>query len=113
MKKEKRITISECDRVIVSSQNDLDGFSCGDDDLDEFFLSDAFFYDKQLLGKTYYFQTKDSKRIIGAFTVANDSIKASLISNTIRNRLQSCRLSRKIHRRLWLPNKKLPRIPEV
>lgn len=37
MKKEKRITISECDRVIVSSQNDLDGFSCGDDDLDEFF----------------------------------------------------------------------------
>lgn len=38
MKKEKRITISECDRVIVSSQNDLDGFSCGDDDLDEFFF---------------------------------------------------------------------------
>lgn len=88
MQKEKRFAISECDRVIVSSQNDLEGFSCGDDDLDEFFLSDAFFYDKQLLGKTYYFQTKDTKRIIGAFTVANDSIKASLISNTIRNRLQ-------------------------
>ncbi len=38
MQKEKRFAISECDCVIVSSQNDLEGFSCGDDDLDEFFF---------------------------------------------------------------------------
>lgn len=28
-------------------------FSCGDQDLDEFFSKDAFFYDTELLGKTY------------------------------------------------------------
>lgn len=89
MQKENlRYTISDCDRVLVNSNRDLDGFTCGDDDLDDFFVSDAYLYDKQLLGKTYYFQTKDTKRVIGAFTVANDSIKASLISNSIRNRLQ-------------------------
>lgn len=89
MKIEKtNYTIADCDRVVVQSNQDLEGFSCGDDDLDEFFKSDAILYDKQLLGKTYYFQTKDTKRVLGVVTVSNDSIKASLISNTIRNRLQ-------------------------
>lgn len=89
MKIEKtNYTIADCDRVVVQSNQDLEDFSCGDDDLDEFFKSDAILYDKQLLGKTYYFQTKDTGRVLGAVTVSNDSIKASLISNSIRNRLQ-------------------------
>ena len=82
------IDIRDCRRVMVESFDDLAHFSCGDEDLDDFFANDAYLYDRQLLGKTYYFATKDSGRIIGAFTVSNDSIKASLISNTVRNKLQ-------------------------
>ena len=73
---------------MVESKEDLAKFTCGDDDLDDFFANDAFLYDKQLLGKTYYFETQDTNVIVGAFTVANDSIKASLISKSIRNKLQ-------------------------
>ncbi len=61
----------------------------GTKDLDDFFANDAFLYAEQLLGKTYYFVTKGEKpKIVGAFTVANDSIKASLISSTTRNKIQ-------------------------
>ncbi len=28
-------------------------FSCGDEDLDDFFNNDVFLYEKELLGKTY------------------------------------------------------------
>lgn len=30
-----------------------DPFSCGDDDLDDFFSFDVFLYEEELLGKTY------------------------------------------------------------
>mgnify|MGYP004448595841 FL=1 len=83
----QQINIFDCDMYMVESPDDLTNFSCGNEDLDEFFSQDAYLYDKQLLGKTYYFETKDSHNIIGAFTVANDSIKASLISKAIRNKI--------------------------
>ena len=63
----------------VTTQGELESFSCGDKDLDDFFHQDAFLYAEQLLGKTYYFSTTgDDKKIVCAFTLANDSIKAAL-----------------------------------
>jgi len=69
---------------------DLSKFSCGDEDLDEFFLRDAELFAKNLLGKTYFYikETKESTDVIAAFTLANDSVKAALVSKSIRNRLQ-------------------------
>ena len=87
-KQENMVNIRDCERVMVESSSDLAQFSCGEEDLDDFFANDAYLYDKQLLGKTYYFAMKGNGKIVGAFTVANDSIKASLISTTIRNKLQ-------------------------
>ncbi|MCF0182978.1 MAG: N-acetyltransferase [Bacteroidaceae bacterium] len=83
----QRINIYDCDMYMVESADDLTSFSCGNTDLVEFFAQDAYLYDRQLLGKTYYFETKDTHKVIGAFTVANDSIKASLVSRTVRNKL--------------------------
>ena len=73
----------------VTAQGELESFSCGDEDLDEFFHNDASLYAEQLLGKTYYFATNgDNPQIVCAFTLANDSIKAALIPNSSRNRIQ-------------------------
>ena len=73
----------------VTTQGELESFSCGDKDLDDFFHQDAFLYAEQLLGKTYYFSTTgDDKKIVCAFTLANDSIKAALIPNASRNKIQ-------------------------
>lgn len=64
-------------------------FSCGDRDLDEFFLEDAFLYDSELLGKTYaWINLSDPTNILGLITLANDSVKARFIARSARNRLQ-------------------------
>ena len=81
--------MDDCILLRVDNQGDLSGFICGDEDLDDFFANDAYLYSRQLLGKTYFFiSPDDTPQVIGAFTVANDSIKASLISAATRNRIQ-------------------------
>lgn len=64
-------------------------FSCGEDDLDDFFLNDADLYAEELLGKTYCWVTTEAPhQIVALFTLANDSIKTRLISSNDKNRLQ-------------------------
>lgn len=66
-----------------------ESFKCGDSDLDDFFCTDAFFYDEELLGKTYAWINLDNPSLImGLVTLANDSIKAKSIIASARNRLQ-------------------------
>ena len=51
-------------------------FRCGDDDLDEFFLHDAFLQSDELLCTNYCFTPDaDPTAIVAAFTLSNDSIK--------------------------------------
>lgn len=64
-------------------------FSCGENDLDDFFLNDADLYADELLGKTYCWVTTEAPhRIVALFTLANDSIKTKLIPSNAKNRLQ-------------------------
>ena len=87
---EKVLLQSNCSLYRVTTKGELDSFSCGDDDLDDFFHQEACLYDGQLLGKTYFFATEISgtEKIVCAFTLANDSIKAALIPNASRNKIQ-------------------------
>lgn len=79
----------EFDVYPVNDGKVLQGFVCGDEDLDDFFTNEAFLYSKQLLGKSYYcLSQEEAPQIIAAFTVANDSIKAALITRVARNKLQ-------------------------
>ena len=51
-------------------------FTCGDDDMDEFFRQDALDYTHFLMGKSYCFRLKDDERtIVACFTISNDSIR--------------------------------------
>lgn len=86
---EERVLLQECNRYRVTEYDELRSFACGDSDLDEFFHKEAHLYDAQMLGKTYFFATKgNTPRIVCAFTLANDSIKAALIPNASRNKIQ-------------------------
>lgn len=63
-------------------------YTCGDTDLDDFFLNDAERYAKELMGKTYCWITEEKPhRIVALFTLANDSIKTLHLDKTTRNRL--------------------------
>mgnify|MGYP000843775124 CR=1 FL=1 len=87
---EKVLLQSNCSLYRVTTKEELDSFSCGDEDLDDFFHQEACLYDGQLLGKTYFFASERSGKdeIVCAFTLANDSIKAALIPNASRNKIQ-------------------------
>ena len=51
-------------------------FHCGDEDLDEFFIRDAFLQSDELLCKNYCFTLDaDSSQLVAVFTLSNDSIK--------------------------------------
>ena len=64
-------------------------FSCGEDDLDDFFLNDADLYAEELLGKTYCWVTTEAPhRIVALFTLSNDSVKTKLMSSNDKNRFQ-------------------------
>lgn len=72
-------------------------FSCGDDDLDDFFNNEAVLYREKLMGKTYCLievltpeetnQSGKEYRIIVAFTVANDSLRIYDLPNNRRKKL--------------------------
>jgi GNAT superfamily N-acetyltransferase len=80
---------SQCIRIAADKDLYIPEFTCGDADLDDFFSHDAWLYSEQLLGKTYYFiTTEDTPQVVAAFTMANDSIKAALVSKTLRNKIQ-------------------------
>lgn len=79
----------DCTLFPVTGKDDLVSFTCGNSDLDDFFHQDAYLYSKQLLGKSYFFATNEQKpEIVAAVTLANDSIKAALISGSARNKIQ-------------------------
>lgn len=61
-------------------------FTCGDDDMDEFFQKDALAYTRYRMGKSYCFRMKDdSETIVACFTVSNDSIRIYDLPSSRRN----------------------------
>ena len=53
-----------------------DAFSCGDEDMDDFFHNDALDYATFMMGRTYCFRLNENpKKIVCVFTVSNDSIR--------------------------------------
>lgn len=73
-------TMTELSEDIISQEV---SFSCGNADLDEFFIKDAPLYRKQLLGKTYcFYLDSNPKEIVCTFTLANDSIRVDMLPNS-------------------------------
>ena len=65
-----------------------DKFTCGNDDLDDFFQNDSIAYAENLFGKTYCFQMKGNvKELLCAFTVSNASIFTMLLPNARKKKV--------------------------
>ena len=64
-------------------------FSCGNDDLDDFFFQDSFDYASSLFGKSYCFYVTRAKtiEIICAFTVSNASIFTNRLPNARKKKV--------------------------
>lgn len=77
-----------CVRIDLTEEVSTFDFSCGDDDLDDFFHNHALLYAKEHLGKTYVFVNNETSEIVAFFTVSNDSIKTTFIPKNSTNRVQ-------------------------
>ncbi len=76
-----------------------DPFSCGDEDLDDFFSNDVFLYEEELLGKTYCWINKTNQReIIAIATLSYDGIKTYTLDNPSKNAFQRKIPQQKRHR---------------
>ena len=65
-----------------------DKFTCGNEDLDDFFQTDSIAYAEDLFGKTYCFRMKgESKELLCAFTVSNASIFTTLLPNARKKKV--------------------------
>ena len=65
-------------------------FSCGSEDMDEFFSKDFADYSHYLMGKSYCFRLKDDlSRIVCAFTISNDSIRIYDLPRSRRDHMKS------------------------
>lgn len=59
----------------------IKSFDCGDCDLNDFIMNRAAEYNKTRLAVTYIFEHKDSREIIGYFSLANDKISIDDFDN--------------------------------
>ena len=74
--------------TVFSHNGESFKFSCGDKDLDNFFLHDAVKYERQLLGKTYLFRLDNNNSVIVcAFTLSNSSIDSRNLPNNRKKKL--------------------------
>lgn len=63
-------------------------FTCGNEDLDDFFHNDSIAYAKMLFGKTYcFYKNEDSRQIVCAFTVSNASIFTNRLPNARKKKI--------------------------
>lgn len=66
----------------LSEDKQIYPFDCGDSDLNEFLLSDALAYTRNLIAVTYIFENFKEKETVGFFSVLNDKITAEQTSNS-------------------------------
>lgn len=80
----------KCSLFPLTDPRDIDGFTCGDQDLDEFFTADCFAYSKELLGKTYCFKTDEHpQEVVCAFTLANAGVRVSDLPNARKKKIEA------------------------
>ena len=75
-------------RVTQQVLNHCASFSCGEEDLDDFFAHDAIAYENELMGKTYCWVLRDDvTKIVGMITLANAGIQTTHMRNHPRRKL--------------------------
>lgn len=78
---------NDCTLSVISDNIKIDSFSCGDEELDDYFKNRSIKYTLELLSKNYAFVT-DSGEVVTAFSYSNYCINSQQLPGTVRNRLQ-------------------------
>jgi GNAT superfamily N-acetyltransferase len=80
--------IDDCEMVLLSEEQIISGFDCGNADLNDFFNRDALTYKRQMLSRTYFFRHNDSGAVVCAFSFSASSIKTSDLPGSRRKKVK-------------------------
>lgn len=65
----------------LDKYENVSSFNCGDEDLNDFILNESVLYRQSHLAVTYVIETKNTKKAIGFFSLANDRVSLSDFEN--------------------------------
>jgi ribosomal protein S18 acetylase RimI-like enzyme len=78
----------QCEFVVLSPEQRITGFDCGNDDLNDFFNHDAAKYQRQKFAETYFFRHNTTKQVVCAFSLSPDSIKVMWLPGSRRKKVK-------------------------
>jgi len=78
----------DCNLIILSEEQMITDFDCGNADLNEFFNHDALAYKRQMLSQTIFFRHRTSGVMVCAFSFSASSIKTSDLPGSRRKKVK-------------------------
>ena len=78
----------DCEMLILSEEQFISDFDCGNADLNDFFNRDAILYKRQMLSRTYFFRHKNSGKVVCAFSFSASSIKTADLPGSRRKKVR-------------------------
>jgi GNAT superfamily N-acetyltransferase len=79
---------NDCEMFVLSEENVISDFDCGDADLNDFFNNDALNYKNQMLSQTCFFRHIGSGAIVCAFSFSASSIKTADLPGSRRKKVK-------------------------
>ena len=80
--------IKDCEMIVLSEEEIISDFDCGNMDLNEFFNRDALLYGNQMLSETCFFRHISSKKVVCAFSFSASSIKTADLPGSRRKKVK-------------------------
>ena len=78
----------DCEMLTLSEEYTISDFDCGNDDLNDFFNSEALEYKRQMLSQTCFFRLKSTGTVVCAFSFSASSIKTSDLPGSRRKKVK-------------------------
>jgi len=78
----------DCEMLILSENQSISDFDCGNADLNDFFNHDAIEYKRQMLSRTCFFRHKNSCAVVCSFSFSAGSIKTADLPGSRRKKVK-------------------------
>ena len=80
--------LKDCKLLTVSEENMISSFDCGNEDLNDFFNNKAFLFKEQLLAMTCFFRHEESCKVVCAFSLSPNALKAKDLPNNRQKKVK-------------------------
>jgi len=79
---------TDCTLLTVSEKEYITDFNCGDEELNDFFINKALPFKKQLLAMTCFFRQDINGKIVCAFSLSPNALKAKDLPNNRQRKVR-------------------------